>query len=104
MKAVFAPGDLDSLRTTELMGLRAQLLRCGESLETSDLQTPADFAKLDPDGIYFKNDPRWAPLYADVKRILGTREHLPSRAKRAVAKRGRESASVALSRISVERW
>lgn len=68
---------LASLPTKRLLSLRDKLLRCEDSLEQSDVE---DLGEIDPSVIRFKDDPRWAEMYAAVRSILATREHVPRRA------------------------
>lgn len=81
-----APDDLPSWPTKRLMGLRAGLLRCEDSLASSDVQ---DLAEIDPSVIRFKEDPRWSALYDAVRAVLSTREHVPSRLDGKQARRDR---------------
>lgn len=82
-----APDTLASWPTKRLMGLRQSLLRCEESLETSDVQSAAE---LDPSVIRFKEDPRWLALYDAVRAVLDTREHVRSGLERDPGRRRRE--------------
>ncbi len=80
------PDALSSWPTKRLMGLRQRLLRCEETLETSDVQSDAE---LDPSVIRFKQDPRWSALYDAVRAVLSTREHVPSGLERKQTRRER---------------
>jgi len=37
------------------------------------------------EGVLFKNTPEWRNAYADLKAVLGTREHVPTSVERAEA-------------------
>ena len=88
MPSVVSPvavGDLARMVTKQLLGLRDRLLACEESFAHSDA-TPDE---IDPAKIRFKDDPRWAALYAAVKAELATREHVPGGAERRAARQQR---------------
>lgn len=40
---------------------------------------PHELAALDPEKVYFKEDPRWQCAFAELKEVLGIREHVERR-------------------------
>jgi len=83
---VFAPEALTSMPTKQLLGRLRSLQQCEESAALSD-RTADEIASSE--GILFKNTPEWQSAYADLKAVLGTREHVPSAAEGATARRQR---------------
>ena len=69
---------LKEMHTGTLMSRREALLKCEESLDMSD----RDFPITDPNIIEFKDSHEWQQAYKDVKSILATREHVPSKGER----------------------
>ncbi len=74
--AVLESDKLTKLTTKQLLSLRDRLLRCEDSLATSDVEPAAVSSEIDPATIRFKDDPRWTNLYNAVKAELSTREHV----------------------------
>ncbi len=56
--------ELEHLTTERLLAYRKQALSLENSLAASDYVDMADFP--DPTYIWFKDDPRWAPLYDSI--------------------------------------
>lgn len=74
------PEELEALSTRDLLK-RLQKLRACE--EYHDLRSwYEEEVALFADMILFKDDPRWAVAFKDLKEILATREHIPRRNKR----------------------
>ena len=68
---------MESLHTGTLMRFRRELLGLHDSTAICDL-TKQEIASLDDSTtIYFKSDPRWEPLYQQLKEVLNTRENWP---------------------------
>ena len=73
-----SPISLDQLKalpTPRLLAYRDRLLALEESYELSDW-TQVNRKEADPDRLYFKADPRWQRLYAELKAILAGRQHV----------------------------
>lgn len=95
--------DLTTWPTKRLLALRDRLLGCETDIEHTDIQRPEEVEKLDRSLIHFKDDPRWADLYETVKRILNTREHVPSSADRALERQALAKQSRSRGRSSPAR-
>ena len=69
-----ARDQLEGMATGALLARLKRLRWCDESRESSDLtdEEVAAAANL----IIFKTDPSWNAAYADVRDVLGTREHV----------------------------
>lgn len=80
------PKALAIMPTKQLLGRLRSLQQCEESAALSD-RTSEEIASSE--GILFKNTPEWQSAYANLKAVLGTREHVPSAAERATARRKR---------------
>ena len=72
------PDQLTTLTTARLLAYRDKLLALEQSPELSDWD-PHELAALDPTKVYFKDDPRWQRAYAELKEVLGGREHVERR-------------------------
>ncbi len=66
--------ELERMPTKALLGRLKRLHQCEESLKSSDSQE-----ELSHLGgvIRFKDTCEWQTAYADVKKVLGKREHIP---------------------------
>jgi hypothetical protein len=71
--AVLERDRLDSLSTKQLLARLARLRFCEESAEVSDL-TPQEIGVVR--GILFKRSPEWRTAYADLRKVLASREHV----------------------------
>jgi hypothetical protein len=67
--------DLEALTTKRLLAYRSLLLSLADSASLSDLDE-SELVTLDTSVLYFKDQPAWRELYADVKQVLATREHV----------------------------
>jgi hypothetical protein len=83
MRGVRPLSDLEARPTKRLLGQLARLRACEENAAGSD----AEPHELDPTLVYFKDDPRWQQQYAELKRILATREHVPRPSERRASRR-----------------
>ena len=72
----YSTADLETMRTKQLLAHLERLRVCEPSIDAYAGQPfPPDYR---PDGlIYFNEDPRWDQQYAELKRILARREHVP---------------------------
>ena len=66
--------DLEALNTKTLIARLKRLRFCEEAPEQSDLSDEEISSVTDV--ILFKSDPDWKLAYSDLKRILGSREHI----------------------------
>lgn len=69
------PAQIEALTTERVLAYRSRLLSLQDSAMLSDLDE-YELGALDPSLLYFKEQPEWVTLYADVKRVLATREHV----------------------------
>ncbi len=67
--------------TKRLLGQLGRLRACEESIRLSD-GPPFGPGYRPEEFIYFKEDPRWRQQYAELKRILVQREHVPKAPER----------------------
>ena len=75
--------ELNAMHTGSLMKRREALLKCEESAQAADLDEAEQKALTTNTGlIRFKNTPIWQKAYADIKKVLSTREHLPNKQER----------------------
>jgi len=65
--------ELEHLTEDRLLAYRKQALSLENSLAASDYTNLAD--SLDPAYIWFKDDPRWQPLYDAVLEELNRKQH-----------------------------
>jgi len=65
--------ELEHLSTERLLAYRKQALSLENSLAASDYTDMSD--SLDPTYIWFKDDPRWEPLYNAVLDELSRKQH-----------------------------
>lgn len=63
-----------ALTTPRLLAYKDRLMRLEETAESSDCVAD-EVAKLDPERVYFKSDPRWRDLLRTVKALLAHRGH-----------------------------
>ena len=63
---------ISTLTTARLLAYRDRLLTLEESVDLSDWN-PTELTACDPALIYFKSDPRWQPLYDEVRQELARR-------------------------------
>ncbi len=71
--------ELKQLHTGTLMARREKLLRCEESLDTSDKDSSYS---LPTGSIEFKASDEWQIAYKQLKEELSKREHWPSKGER----------------------
>ena len=71
---VFTIEELEQMHTGSLMSRRAQLLRCEESEELSDL-TAEEKQNPEKNRIKYKQTEIWKTAYSDLKEVLAKREH-----------------------------
>lgn len=76
-----APKELELLNTRELLSRLQKLRACEEDHDPRSWldEEVAPFADM----ILFKDDPRWAVAFKDLKEILATREHIPRKKGRS---------------------
>jgi hypothetical protein len=77
---------LDKMPTKQLLGRLRRLHECQESAAVSDFTADEIAASK---GILFKDSPEWVVAFQQVKRVLATREHVPSAADRATRRQAR---------------
>lgn len=65
--------ELEHLSVERLLAYRKQALSLENSLAASDYTNMAD--SLDPTYIWFKDDPRWQPLYDSVLKELNRKQY-----------------------------
>jgi hypothetical protein len=75
--SILAADRLEAMSTKQLLARLARLHFCEQ--DDSDYM-PAEIAGTE--GILFKDTVEWRAAYADLKRILATREHVPRPAAR----------------------
>lgn len=77
----YSTADLDAMPTKRLLGHLERLRICEPNIGAYEGQRfPPDYR---PERlIYFKEDPRWDRQYAELKRILARREHVPKSSER----------------------
>ena len=66
---------LEGLTTERLLAYRSRLLSLEDSGRLSDLDE-GERVTHDPSVLYFKDQPAWREVYADLKRVLAGREHV----------------------------
>jgi hypothetical protein len=76
-----AAAELESLPTKRLLAHLRRLQICEGSIALSD-GPPFGSDYRPEEFIYFKDDPRWSQQYAELKRILAHREHVPKAPER----------------------
>ncbi|MBO1520051.1 hypothetical protein [Oceanisphaera pacifica] len=76
--------ELEAMHTGSLMNRRKALLKCPETSTLPELD------KALPTGdIRFKDTAAWRKAYQDLKSVLDTREHLPSKKERKAMRQQR---------------
>ena len=84
------PSALEGMHTGSLLSRLELLQRCEESFNQSDWVDMEEAPDPSQTGfIEFKNTPEWATAYRDLKKILDTREHLPTAAEREARRKDR---------------
>jgi hypothetical protein len=81
---ILAQETLATMPTKQLLGRLRSLHQCEESAALSD-RVPEEVAT--GDGIFFKDSAEWQRAYTELKGILRTREHTPSGAESAQARK-----------------
>jgi len=77
----YSTADLEAMPTRRLLGHLERLRICESNIATYEGQRfPPDYRPQEL--IYFKKDPRWNQQYAELKRILVRREHVPKSSER----------------------
>jgi hypothetical protein len=76
--------QLEAMHTGTLMKRRDALLKCDESFQLSD---QSEMSPVASDHIEFKDTPEWKQAYAELKSVLATREHVPSKKERKEIRR-----------------
>lgn len=80
--------ELESMHTGSLMARRKALLKCEESLSTSDRDS--DY-KVAPGTIEFKDSEEWKQAYHQLKNVLAKRENWPSKGEKNAARKSRNN-------------
>jgi hypothetical protein len=84
------PSALEGMHTGSLLSRLESLQKCEESFDHSDrVGMPGAPDPAQTGFIEFKNTSAWAKAYEDLKKILATREHLPTAAEREARRKNR---------------
>ena len=86
--------ELEAMHTGTLMSRRKALLKCEECFSHSVRSYDGE-KEPSPDNsgfIEFKDTPAWQQAYSDIKKILATRENIPSKAERKAMRQAKAKA------------
>ena len=82
--AIVSIEELEGMHTGSLLERLHALQRCEERIDWFDMD-PEEVEGIT--AIIFKDSPEWRAAHAEVKAVLATREHVPSKAERTEARR-----------------